>query len=67
MQGVLAVLRPAVVGLIAAAALVLCNSENFIDYKSYFFFALAFLLVYLRKVGPVGVLLVSGAAGLICY
>ncbi|WP_428075158.1 chromate transporter [Candidatus Avelusimicrobium luingense] len=67
MQGVLAVLRPAVVGLIAAAALVLCNSENFIDYKSYFFFALAFLLVYLRKIGPVGVLLFSAAAGLICY
>ena len=66
-QGVLYVLRLAVVGLITAAALVLCNSENFIDYKSYFFFALAFLLVYWRKAGPVGVLLLSAAAGWVVY
>ena len=66
-QGVLAALRLAVVGLIAAAALVLCNGENFIDYKSFIFFAAAFLAVFFRKVGPVGVLLVSAAAGLVVY
>jgi len=67
MQRIFAVLRPAVVGLIAAAALVLCNSENFIDYKSILFFAVAFLLVFLRKLGPVGVLLISACGGLLIY
>ena len=33
-------LRPATVGLIAAAALLLMNSENFIDYKSFLIFGL---------------------------
>ena len=66
-QGVLAALRPTVVGLIAAAALLLCNSENFIDCKSVFFFLVAFILVASRKLGPIGVLCVSAAAGLIVY
>lgn len=66
-QGVLSALRPTVVGLIAAAALLLCNRENFIDYKSIFFFLVAFLLVATRKLGPIGVLCLSAAAGLIVY
>ena len=66
-QGVLSVLRPTVVGLIAAAALLLCNSENFIDYKSVFFFLVAFILVASRKLGPIGVLCLSAVAGLIVY
>ena len=66
-QGVLAGIRPAVVGLIAAAALVLCNGENFADYKSVFFFLIAFLLVWTRKAGPVWVLALSACAGLIAY
>lgn len=66
-QGVFAALRPAVVGLIAAAALVLCNVENFVDIKSIFFFLVAFLLVWTRKAGPIAVLLLSAAAGLGSY
>ena len=66
-QGVLSVLRPTVVGLIAAAALLLCNGENFADYKSVFFFLVAFILVASRKLGPIGVLCVSAVAGLIVY
>lgn len=66
-QGVLAALRPTVVGLIAAAALVLCNAENFVDTKSIFFFLIAFLLIWTRKVGPIAVLLLSAAAGLAAY
>ena len=65
LQGVLAGLRRAVVGLIAAAALLLCNGENFTDYKSVFFFLVAFLLVASRKMGPVGVLCLSALGGLI--
>ncbi|MCQ2410027.1 MAG: chromate transporter [Elusimicrobiaceae bacterium] len=66
-QGVLAVLRPTVVGLIAAATLVLCNRENFTDYKSVIFFIGAFLLVFSRKVGPIGVLVLSAVVSLIVY
>ncbi len=66
-QGVLRALRPAVIGLIAAAALGLCNAENFIDYKSLLFFAVAFLLVFTRKAGPIGVLVLSALAGVIIY
>ena len=39
-------LRPATVGLIAAAALLLMNSENFIDYKSFLIFGAAFILTW---------------------
>ncbi len=67
LQGVLAGIRPAVVGLIAAAALVLCNSENFVDYKSILFFLVAFILVWTRKAGPILVLLLSACAGMWVY
>ncbi len=66
-EGVFAGLRPAVIGLIAAAALVLCNAENFVDYKSLVFFAGAFMLVWKKKTGPIGVLALCGAAGWIVY
>ncbi len=66
-QGVLAGIRPAVVGLIAAAALVLCNGENFTDYKSILFFLVAFVLVWTRKAGPVWVLILSACGGWLAY
>ncbi len=66
-QGVLSVLRVAVIGLIASATLTLCNSQNFIDYKSVIFFIGAFLLVFSRKVGPIGVLVLSAVVSLIVY
>ena len=66
-QGVLAVLRPTVVGLIAAAALVLCNRENFTDYKSILIFLVAFVLVATRKAGPIALLALSACAGLLVY
>ena len=66
-EGVFSGLRPAVIGLIAAAALVLCNSENFIDFTSVLLFAIAFLAVWKLKAGPVAVLVVSGIIGIIFY
>lgn len=66
-QGVFAVIRPAVIGLVAAAALVLCNGENFVDIKSVLFFLVSFALVWTRKTGPVGVLVLSACAGLLAY
>ena len=66
-EGVFKVLRPLVVGLIAAAALALCNAENFIDVKSVFFFLAAFLLVFTRKASPIAVLLGAAVAAFWVY
>ena len=60
-------LRPATVGLIAAAALLLMNSENFIDYKSFLFFGAAFFLTWRYKIHPILMILLAGVAGLFLY
>ncbi len=60
-------LRPATVGLIAAAALMLMNTENFIDYKSVLLFAAAFLLTWKYKLHPILTILLAGMAGLLLY
>lgn len=66
-EAVFAGLRPAVVGLIAAAALVLCNAENFVDYKSVLLFAASFLAVWKLKAGPIAAISCAGILGLILY
>lgn len=60
-------LRPATVGLIAAAALLLMNSENFIDYKSFLLFGAAFFLTWRYKIHPILMILLAGMAGLFLY
>lgn len=60
-------LRPMTVGLIAAAALLLMNGDNFIDYKSILIFLGAFLLTWKYKVHPILMICLSGLAGLIIY
>ena len=60
-------LRPATVGLIAAAALLLMNSENFIDYKSFLLFGAAFFLTWRYKIHPILIILLAGVAGLFLY
>lgn len=60
-------LRPVTVGLIAAAALLLMNAENFIDYKSYFIFAVAFFLTWRFKMHPILMIFLAGIAGLLLY
>ena len=60
-------LRPATVGLIAAAALLLMNEENFIDYKSYLIFAVAFGLTWKFKIHPILMIVLAGVAGLLLY
>lgn len=60
-------LRPATVGLIAAAALMLMNKENFIDYKSFLIFGGAFILTWKFKIHPILMILMAGVAGLILY
>jgi chromate transporter len=60
-------LRPATVGLIAAAALLLMNGENFIDYKSFIIFALSFLFVWKWKMNPIFLIVLAAVAGIAIY
>ncbi len=74
-------LKPAVAGLIAAAALLLiCTvtwtgsgfsveimDENFPDWKSWVLMAVSFFLCYRKILGPISLILLSAIVGLIIY
>ena len=60
-------LLPMSVALIAAAALLLMNKENFIDYKSLFIFAAAFILTWKYKIHPILMICLAGTVGLLLY
>lgn len=60
-------LRPVTIGLIAAAALVLMNGDNFIDYKSVLIFVAAFVLSWKFNVHPILMICLAGIAGVILY
>lgn len=66
-DNVFKVLRPTMVGLIITATLVLINKENFIDYRSYIFFIIAFYLTLFLKLHPILLTLFAGIAGLLLY
>ena len=80
-EGVMGVIRPAVVGLIGAAAVILCISvdwnelmpafnivrENFPDWKSWCLFAAAFLASFRFKVSPILIIVLAGVLGLLLY
>ncbi len=60
-------LRIAVIGVIAAAALLLMNHANFIDKISWIIFGIAFLLSKYLKIHPILVILLAGIAGGMIY
>ncbi len=67
-------LRPAVVGLIAAAALLLLNKENFGTpdtpwqfYISIFIFAATFIGTYIYKINPILLICSAGFAGFLLF
>ena len=60
-------LRPVTIGLIAAAALVLMNGDNFIDYKSVLIFVAVFFLTWKYHWHPIWTICLAGFAGLILY
>lgn len=78
---VMGALRPAVAGMIGAAALVLVFGiswtggglsmhilqDNFPDWKAWALFAASFLLCYTKKTGPITLLVASGVLGLLIY
>lgn len=66
-KDVFSVLKPATVGLIAAAALVLCNSDNFTGWKSILIFAAAFVALYRFRISPLRIIAASAVAGLVLF
>lgn len=74
-EAVFSGLRPAVVGLLASAALVLMNVENFgsptEDTRSFIINCLIFLIAFVGtkkyKLNPIGIIVACGIAGLILY
>ena len=66
-QGIMNGLKPATLGLIGTAALGLATPENFIDWKSFVICILAFVALYLKKVGPFAIIGIGALAGLILY
>ena len=80
-EGVMSWLRPAVVGLIGAAAIILMFrvdwsgmkplfsvvEENFSDWISWVLFAAATIASLFFKIGPIPIILAGGALGLLIY
>lgn len=59
-------LRPVVIGLILAAALLLMTPDNFIDWKSYVIFG-GTLIAAIRKVNPIVLIFLAGLVGWLIY
>lgn len=80
-EGVMSWLRPAVVGLIGSAAVILLFRfqwdgwnveasivrENIADWKSWLLLGGAFIASYWGKVGPITVIILAGIAGFLLY
>lgn len=80
-SGVMTALRPAVAGLIGAAAIALMFyirfgsgridagilTENFLDWKSWIIFAVAFGISFWKKAGPIKVMLGAAIIGILIY
>lgn len=66
-KGIMAGLKPATIGLIGTAALGLATPENFIDWKSFVICLLAFIALYLKKIGPFAIIGIGAVVGLLIY
>lgn len=60
-------IKPAVIGLIGAAAIMLMTPASFIDYKSWIIFASAFAIGMWTRISPIWTIILSGIAGFILY
>jgi len=56
-------MKSAAIGLIAAAAILLMNKQNFPDYASIFIFIAAFVLSYFLKWGVIRTIILAGIRG----
>ena len=60
-------MNPAAIGLIAAAAILLMNNQNFEDYAAIFIFLVTFALSYFFKWGVIRTILLAAIAGYTIY
>ena len=65
--GFMGILRPAVAGLIGAAALLMVSPENFTDWISWVICGLAFVAAMWTELNPIIILAVAGLAGYFIY
>jgi len=66
MESIFRSLKPAIIGLIGAAALSLMNSHNFVGSSSILIFILTFIAAF-KKVDPFRLILIAGITGIILY
>ena len=67
MDNAFAGLKIVVVGLILAAAIMLIDKNNFIDWKSAVIFIISVILVLKWKVNPILLTVIAVIAGIIIY
>jgi chromate transporter len=60
-------MTPATTGLIAAAALMLMNNHNFVDYKSVAICMAAFVSAYFFKIGIIKIIFLAGIFGYVLF
>jgi len=60
-------IKPVVLGLIGAAAILLVTKETFIDWKSWIIFGIAFALTQWGKFNPIYVIILAGLSGYLIY
>lgn len=65
-KGAMSGMQPVLIGMIAAAALLLVTPETFSDWKSWVIFGAVFLASVV-KVNPILLIVLSGVAGFILY
>lgn len=66
MRAALFGIKPAVIGLIAAAGIMLINGNNFIDYKSWIIFSAVFL-ASVKKIDPILLIALAALTGFLLY
>lgn len=65
-SGAMSGMKPMMIGMILAAALLLFTPDTFIDYKSYIIFGVCFV-ASIKKVNPILLIVLSAAIGLLIY
>lgn len=66
-SGALQWMKPAAIGLIAAAALLLMNEHNFVDYRSVLIALATFVLAYFFKMGIIRLIILAGLTGYLVF
>lgn len=66
-EAALSGIRPAVIGLIASAAILLVTPDSFVDWKSWLLFGGAFFAAYFGKQNPITIILAAGLLGFFMY